>query len=134
MRGDDVLPPSWGGLPSGKSHVVVAVCWDRKARSLGKICHQKRYSLIEPVSFRGVSRAIYNSSDRFAGTTEFCCGRTVIAGFASRPGNLRLLLCNQLRDSWLWRCDPPIEVADVRATREHHWRRLSGTFPAVGQM
>ena len=77
---------------------------------------------IEPVSFRGVSRAIYNSSDRFARTADSAVGELLSLALLPVLGIRVVLLCNQLRNSWVWRCDPPVEVADVRATREHHWR------------
>jgi hypothetical protein len=35
-------------------------------------------------------------------------------------GACLLLFRKQLHDRWLWRCDPPFEVADLGAAREHY--------------
>ncbi len=63
-------------LPSGRSHVVVAVWWDRNAPSLDKRCHQKRLR-----------------------TADSAVGELLSLALLPVLGIRIVLLCNQLR--WL---------------------------------
>ena len=116
---DYVFPSGWSSVRSGKSHVVVAIRWDRSAHLLGTTFHQRRHSRLRTLSLRGFCREIYNSSDCFARIPDSAVGGMLSLVLLPRLGLCSLLLREQLLDGWLWRYHASTELADVGATGEH---------------
>ena len=101
---------------------MVAGGWDRRPHRLGKTCHEKRNSQIWTVSVCFPRRPIYDSTGRFASITDTAVGELLSLALLSVLGACGLFLRKQLCDSWVWRCYPPIEVADVGAAGRGYGR------------
>jgi hypothetical protein len=89
---------------------MAAVRRHRGTHNLAKTLRDRRYSQAWAVSHCQAGRAIDNSGRRSARTRDRFVGRLLSLVLLLLMGVCLLLLRKQLLDSWLWRCDPPIEV------------------------
>jgi hypothetical protein len=104
------------------AHVMAAVRRHRHTHNLGKTRRGRRHLQARAVLHCRAGRAIDNSDGRSARTRDSVVGELLSLLLLPILGVCLVLFGKQLRDGWLWRCDPPIEVADVGATREHDGR------------